>query len=97
MTLREEIEAYLATFHEGADQQRYHLENFMRWRESQSNPAQYELEAWIHKEFEDFKAANPNARPFDVAMNVVGPILRKSNEQMLRMNELFAKGRGGAD
>ena len=36
MTLREEIEAYLATFHEGADQQRYHLENFMRWRESNS-------------------------------------------------------------
>lgn len=32
MTLREEIEAYLATFHEGAEQQRYHLENFLRWR-----------------------------------------------------------------
>ena len=37
MTLREEIEAYLDTFHEGADQQRYHLENFMRWREPNSH------------------------------------------------------------
>ena len=34
--LREEIEAYLATFHEGADQQRYHLENFLRWREAKA-------------------------------------------------------------
>lgn len=31
MSLKKDISAYLATFHEGAEQQRYHLENFARW------------------------------------------------------------------
>ena len=34
MSLKKDIAAYLATFHEGAEQQRYHLENFARWVDS---------------------------------------------------------------
>jgi len=54
--MREEIESYLASFHEGAAQQRYHLENFMRWRDSNQRPAP------THKELIELARTHGRAR-----------------------------------